>query len=351
MARKTLPLIDLRTSAEREGITKQQQTLESISRILQTVGTIEQKRQERQQLDNITRAINAGATSSEAILAASQQQPQFGTGLQGFFQKMGSRLQPSPGGVTPQIQGSIVSDALQRSLRPKQEIPEGLEVSGATRRPGGEVTTTFARPGQVKGTAKTKTSELLKVIQQKIDSGELEVGSDEHLRLLGVSGDDSRPFEQTEASKALDKDVKVLTDTDTKGKLKANETQKKAARNRLRQNPNLRDVTPGTGEYSENLKGKPKEKVGFFDKAFGKEAYGIALQEIKDEALARGITEISAEADFNAWWDEKAAQGAEGQPGFGKFVVPRSEFQEVKKQELDVKNLKDEELDAIIKGG
>ena len=90
----------------------------------------------------------------------------------------------------------------------------------------------------------------------------------------------------------------------------------------------MRNITPGQVDYFEVLKGKPKVKVKgkTFDKAFGKEAYELALRDAKDEGLANGATEASIEADFNRWWDEQAA--AEDPKGFGRRVIPRSEFQE-----------------------
>jgi len=146
MGQNILPLVDFRTSAQREGVTKQQQTMESIGRILQTAGQIEKKRQERQQLDNITRAISQGATTAEAILAASQQDTQFGGGIAGVLQKISSRFQQPGGGVTGQIQSSMISDVLQKALNPPQQVPAGLEATGATQSATGQVTTRYEQP-------------------------------------------------------------------------------------------------------------------------------------------------------------------------------------------------------------
>lgn len=115
-------IIDLRTQTQREGITSAQQTSQAIAGILQTVGQAEQKRRERQQLDRIVRAISEGATTIEAIAAATRQEPQFSTGIPGALQRFGGAFQPSPGGT----QQAIVGQALQQALAPKAQFPQGL---------------------------------------------------------------------------------------------------------------------------------------------------------------------------------------------------------------------------------
>jgi hypothetical protein len=136
------------------------------------------------------------------------------------------------------------------------------------------------------------------------------------------------------------RDIKILTDTDKNGFLKAPSVQQDAARKRLRKNPSLQDIPEGEYDWSGQLEGLPKKHVGKFkwrkpenmlDRAYGKEAYTTALQKIKDAALSQGYTEESAVTDFNKWWDNMAT--SEDPQGFGQFVVPRMEFQEVQLDE------------------
>lgn len=160
--RRVLPLIDLRTQAQRQGITNLQQTSQAIAGILQTLGAAEQIRRERQQLDTITRAIAGGATTIEAINTAVNQakQTQFGTGIQGILQKIGGAFQPSPGGgIGQSIQQMIIGQRLKQALMPKFQIPSGLEPSSVTVGPEGGVTQRYAPP---KAEKETKMAELIR---------------------------------------------------------------------------------------------------------------------------------------------------------------------------------------------
>ena len=110
--RQVMSPIDLRSQAERQGITKTQQTVQAIAGILQTVGAAEQKRRERQTLDKITRAMAGGATIPEAIMAA-EGKPEFSSGISGALQKFGGMFQPSPGGMGQSIQQAIIGQKIQ----------------------------------------------------------------------------------------------------------------------------------------------------------------------------------------------------------------------------------------------
>ncbi len=288
MARQILPTLDLRGTAERQGITSTQQTIQAIAGILQTAGAAIQKSRERETLDRITRAIGAGKTSIEAIAEAAKQEQDLGGGLGGGVRRIAGAFAPQQGGIEQRIQQTIIGEKLKQALTPKLQIPEGLEASSATVGPGGRVTQRFTKPKAPK------------------------------------------PFEPTKAEKALDKDIKILTDRDRKGKLKASPIQQEKARSRLRKNPSLGEVQPGQIDYAELLEGKPKIKIGKLDKAFGEEAYTLALRDAKDEGLAAGATEASIEADFNAWWDKQVEK--EKEDVFREFV-PRSEFQVVTESE------------------
>lgn len=113
-------IIDLRTQAQRQGITRRQQTMQSIAGILHTAGQAEQKRRDRQTLDRIARAISQGATTVEAIAAASREEPQFATGIPGMLQKIGGMFQPSPGGIKQNIIGQALQQALVSPLQRAQ---------------------------------------------------------------------------------------------------------------------------------------------------------------------------------------------------------------------------------------
>ena len=116
MSRQVYPLIDLRTTAQREGITRNQQTAQAIADILKTVGASEQKRRQRQLLDKITMAISGGATVPEAVMA-SQQGPEFSTGIQGMLQKAGGLFQPSPNIMGESIQQALIGQAIQSEFQ------------------------------------------------------------------------------------------------------------------------------------------------------------------------------------------------------------------------------------------
>jgi hypothetical protein len=153
----------------------------------------------------------------------------------------------------------------------------------------------------------------------------------ETIKDLGISDTGTRPTEPTKVENDRNRDIKILTDTDKKGFLKSPSVQQDAARKRLRKNPSLQDIPEGEYDWSDQLEGLPKKKIGKLDKAYGKEAYTTALQKIKDAALSQGYTEESAVTDFNKWWDNMAT--SKDPQGFGQFVVPRMEFQEVQLDE------------------
>lgn len=120
----TLRALDFRTSAEREGITKAQQTAQSISNILKTIGQAEQARQERQTLDRVATAIAGGATTIEAISAVAKQSPGFSGGIPGIIQKAGSAFQPSPGRIGQGIDETVIGSKLREILSPSVETVE-----------------------------------------------------------------------------------------------------------------------------------------------------------------------------------------------------------------------------------
>lgn len=114
--RQILPTLDLRTQAQRQGITRTQQTVQAIANILQTVGLAEQQRRNRQTLDRITRAISGGANTIEAIAAAAEQRPEFSTGIPGVLQKIGGAFQPS-GGMGQAIQQAIIGQTIESEYK------------------------------------------------------------------------------------------------------------------------------------------------------------------------------------------------------------------------------------------
>lgn len=274
MAQQVVNIGRLRRSTEGA-----QRGANQIRELLESIGRVEQTRRERQQLDRVARAVASGATTIEAISAAADQPTEFSGGLSGLLQKVGGRFQPpSTGGVRQSIQQAIIG----RALRPKplltREEQREKAIFGTKRRPG----------------------------------------------------ETTQPFEQTKPEKARNRDIKILTETDKAGAIKATEVQKSSARRRLRKNPSIGEVPPGQTDYTPLLDKKLREKFdtkGFRlkpkDTRFGKKAYDDALVKAKDAALAQGATEASAEADFNAWWDQQVE--AEAGQTFQKFQA-RSEF-------------------------
>lgn len=111
MARRVMSPIDLRSQAERQGITRNQQTAQAIAGILETMGRAEQKRREGQTLTRITRAIARGSTMPEAVMAA-MDQPEFSGGARGMLQKFGGMFQPSPGLMGQNIQQAMIGQAV-----------------------------------------------------------------------------------------------------------------------------------------------------------------------------------------------------------------------------------------------
>ena len=130
MARQVMSPIDLRSQAERQGITRNMQTVQAIANILKTVGAAEQKRRESQTLQRITRAISGGATTIEAISAAAGEDPQFSTGIPGALQKIGGLFQPSPGGMGQGIQQAIIGQKIKTDPLETEYLRERI---GATK--------------------------------------------------------------------------------------------------------------------------------------------------------------------------------------------------------------------------
>ena len=199
-ARQVQPLIDLRTQQERQGVGRKEQQVQFFANLLKITGQAEKVRQERGKLDRITRAIANGATTQQAILEAAREPVGADPGFRGLLQNIGGAFKPQGGGgIEQNIQQAIIGQALQQALAPKPLL---------------------SRPEQEKGA--------------RIKAG------------LEPKATTTKPFQQTPAEKALDRDVKILTAKDKQGNVKANETQKKLARSRLRQNPNLRETTGGS---------------------------------------------------------------------------------------------------------
>ncbi|KKL47156.1 hypothetical protein LCGC14_2338380, partial [marine sediment metagenome] len=135
--RRILSAIDLRSSAERQGVTRNQQTIQSIAGLFEIAGQAEQVRQDRQDLDRIARALAGGATI-EAI-AAAKQKPEFSGGITGGLQRFASAFQPSPGGIGQGIDERAIGSKLSQILNPSLLSPEEereLKLFGQRDRPG-----------------------------------------------------------------------------------------------------------------------------------------------------------------------------------------------------------------------
>lgn len=113
MARDVMSPIDLRSPAERQGFTRNQQTIQAIAGIMQTIGEAEQARRDSQTLTRITRALASGKSMPEAIMATINQPTEFSGGVQGILQKAGGMFQPSPGLMGKNLQQAMIGQAIQ----------------------------------------------------------------------------------------------------------------------------------------------------------------------------------------------------------------------------------------------
>lgn len=268
--RQILRPLDLRTSAEREGITKTQQTVQAIAGILQTVGQAEKARRDSETLDRVARALSAGATNIEAITAAAGQEPQFGGGIKGILQKVSGAFAPQ-GGMRESILQNIIGQKLQQALSPPlltREEGRDKALFGIKDRPGAPTVTAPSK-------------------------------------------------QQTQR----DRDLATLANKNK------NDLQKEEARKRLDQDPSQpkKPVPPG-GTYDEFL--DDTDKV---DGKFGKKAYEAAIRRVEDEARLQSLDPEQVKKDFDRWWDARVKNERTGLLGGAltrNVTTPRSEFQD-----------------------
>lgn len=285
----TLSAIDLRTSAEREGITKTQQTIQSLTNILKTVGQAEQVRQERQDLDRIATALAGGASTVEAIAAVAKQKAEFSSGIQGMVQRLGSAFQPSPGGVGQGIDETVIGSKLREILSPSllsTEEQRELKLFGQRERPG----TTVAAPSK----------------QQTQRDRDLAI----------IANEKKTDFQKQEARKRLDEDPSLPRKTLPSGKdfKKALEEVEQTAK----------------GTVAGTLK-EGKRKL------FGKKAYNKLLARLEDLARMSGFEIDGVKTELDRWWDAKVQNERGGKLGgitVNDTLTPRSEFQE--EGEIDI---------------
>lgn len=164
-------IVDLRTQAQRQGITGLQQSAQAIAGILQIMGRAEKARRDREMLDRITRAIGEGKTNAEAIqsvIQATQERPQFGGGIQGILQKIGGVFQPPGGGMGQGIQQAIVGQRLQQALAPKPLLTPEEQREGALI--GAGIKPRAKAPAEVKPFTLNETLKVKEVIQEQIDA-------------------------------------------------------------------------------------------------------------------------------------------------------------------------------------
>ncbi|KKN74438.1 hypothetical protein LCGC14_0390580 [marine sediment metagenome] len=267
MARQVLPTLDLRTSAEREGITKTQQTVRAIAGILETVGRAEKARRDSETLDRVARALSSGATNIEAIAG---QEPSFGGGLQGVLQKVSGAFQPE-GSMRESILQSIIGQKLKQTLNPPlltRDEEREKALFGIRDRPGAP-------------TVKAPTKQ-----QSQRDRD-----------LATIENKNKSDFQKDEARKRLDKDPSQP-----------------------------RKPVPSGGTYDEFLNDEDKVKG-----KFGKEAYEATLKIVKDEARLQGMDPKQVKQDFDRWWDARVKEERTSFIGPGIFekniTTPRAEFQ------------------------
>lgn len=172
--RQVLPTLDLRTQAQKQGITSTQQTIQAIAGILQTAGAYEQKRREGQMLDRIARAISGGATDIEAIAEVAGQEAEFSRGIPGALQKFAGAFQPSPGGIKQNIQQAIIGQTLQQALAPPAKpitVPAGAGLVTPTGKKLFEQSATISPSQQI---SERKLAEIDR-LQAKADEGTITV--------------------------------------------------------------------------------------------------------------------------------------------------------------------------------
>ena len=277
MARRLARTLDLRTDEQRKGISAAQRNIGAITDILQTLGKAEQVRRERDQLERVSRAISAGATTPEAILAVTRQPTETSGGFQGILQKLGGAFQPSPGGVQSSILKSILGSQLQTALGPKFSEPTG----------------DFA-PGTV---------------TQRAPTGKVSV-----LQQTGTG--------PTKQQRQRDSDISTLRNK------KKSEFQKEEARARLDKDPSQpkNSVRPDF-DFVPFLDDKDKVKG-----KFSKKAHDNALKRAQDAGRTQGFDPKSMEESFENWWDSRVKDETSGFLGGAlerNVTLPRSEFQEI----------------------
>ena len=284
----TLPTIDLRTSAEREGITKDHQTAMAISNILKTIGRAEQVRQERQDLDRIATALARGMTDIEAIAAVAKQRPEFAGGITGGLQKFASAFQPSPGRIGQGIQEDVIGSRLREILSPSlltQEEQREIKLFGQRDRTGAA---SVAKP--------TKQ-------QTQTDKD-----------LAALFNDNTPPFRKVGIRKRIDEDPTLQR---TKKPL------------------------PTGRDFSDQLKEVEQEAEGSITgslkegKLFGAKAYKKLLEKLEDLGRMANLDLTNVKKELNRWWDAKVNK-EQGPPGVGtkgafttNTLIRRSKFQEI----------------------
>ncbi len=318
MARQVLPLIDLRTQAQRQGITSLQQTSQAIADILQGLNKAEQTRREREDLDSITRAIAGGKTITEAIASVVEQKREFDPGIQGILQKIGGAgLQ---GGIGKDLQRAIVGGKLTQALKPKktptiaqQRATEALRVGAV---PGTPEFEKIAKGPKVGETPEKRLQFWQDRLQKTVDAiGSPLPGQEKTVRIARKK--------ISQALKQIEKQGDVVIETDepavdpkqidTKGKnlvinKKTGKPQKVFSREGNFVGFRGKDGSLVTGEkkaFNRDI----EFSHGTVDEIFAREAdegktFEKTLQNILAKTNKQGFDKESVTKAFTEWWNE-----------------------------------------------
>lgn len=285
------------------------ESADKINRIFDLLGERERLRQESQRITSfISENIQLTAENPEldpdqiarqAAVNVTQADPTFDKGLAGGFQKFASGLIPAP--------STTLTEPIARGLL---EEPTGIR----------------------KELIKAQLESTLALTRQRTAPGAVE------------------PEKPTAAAKQRDSDVRILN-SDT-----ATDIAKDEATGRLLRSDELVAVNESPQEldkvFSKIMDGlkklQIKAKGDILDKKFGKDAFDQGLKDAQEQGLKEGVHPESVKQEFEKWWDQQFQK--EKSQVFQKFQ-DRKEFQAIAETDtaFDVKQLTDEQLDAIIK--
>jgi len=341
--RQVMSPIDLRSQAERQGITRTQQTAQAIASLLQLAGATEQKRRERQTLDRITRAIAGGATTIEAISAVARQEPEFGTGISGALQKFGGMFQPSPGAMGQSIQQAIIGQRIKQELtrpEPFTLTPGGMRFTGAGEPIAGlppepMIPTQKAAQAKLDAYNKAKAISPLQrnkhqqAVVEKYELGQALV----QINLGKASPTERKEIAETRASVDALNNIKELYD-DAK----------------TRTGPVVGRLDPILGVFGWTTQEQEDfmAATSAFRNRIIKEITGAQMSEVEAKRI---LKQVPQETDPPARWEAKWRQSKKNLEFLQKRrleILQQSGLQVPSGQTIDIRNMSDEELRKIV---